>query len=1183
MTNSTTATLSLEEQLEELRRHNALLESQVRQRTFELQVLYDLSHQIGYTLNYDDLFRLMLQHLHRVVPYAVAGSILLLEGGPCELVIQYTRPIQPSLMEEIRRRMLTTLARISGKKTTNVQVYLRTYEVFRTSALQTPLSAVESVFQVPLIVGPEREVVGLLFVGAEQPHVFQEEHVRILYTVANQTATAIQQVRALLESEEQRLENLVAALPEGVILLDEHRRIVLANPAGQNYLALLARTVTVGDVLTHLAQQSVEALLQPVPTRNHELTFEDGNGTVLTFEVSTQPMTAGPQAGGWTVVIRDVTGRKRAEEEIRSLNTILEHRVEERTRQLEAANRELMKEIAAHKQTEETLFQERNLLKSIMDTSPVGILVADREGNIVFANSYLARILGVPVETILKRRFDDPVWRWSDFQDNPIADEQSVFRQVVREGIMVRDVQQATRCPSGEKILLSINGAPILDEQGGVERVVFTVRDVTKRVRTEEALRLSEAKLRMILTQIPSMLWVTDTSFIVTDMLGSELTQMGYDPNAFIGKPVDVLPGGDHQPAIARGAHERAIFQGLPSGYETHFHHRQFQVRIEPLRDKEHQVIGCIGLAVDITERKRAEEEVRSLNADLEQRVIERTAQLEAINASLQTEISERKRAEEEIRRMQMFLSSILENIPDVIFVKDATTFRFLLFNRAAEEHMMLPRSAMIGKTIQEIYPDEEEYAQICLSRDSQVVRDRVVLEIPDEVVALAESPRIYHTRLIPVKDEKDTVRYILGISADITERKKAEAELQRAWHAARAATQAKSDFLANMSHEIRTPLNAVLGMTRLLLDAELSLEQRDYVETILVSGELLLAIINDVLDLSKIEAGKMEVSYTPFDIHDCLKKSLQLVAVRAAENRNHLSYYIADDIPQWIMGDYARLLQILINLLSNAVKFTENGKIELLARRLESSNGNADNSLSPQFMMHITVSDTGIGIPEDRMDRLFKSFSQVDTSPSRKYGGTGLGLVISKNLAELMGGTMWAESVLGKGSKFHFTIRTEPGLPLVAQPVGDQLSRPDLGKKLGEQFPLHILLAEDNIFNQKVALKFLENLGYRADVAENGIEVMKALQERFYEVILMDVQMPNMDGMETVRYIRKHFPPDQQPWIIAMTAHALQEDRQRCLEAGMDDYVSKPIQLEELAKVLRKAWNQFRGKELSA
>ena len=1197
MTSNHTATL--EKQIEALRKHNTFLEAQVRQRTFELQVLSDLSHQIGHTLNYNDLFRLMLQHLHRVVPYVVSGSILMLDE-PCELVIQYTRPFQPSLLEEIRTRMLTTLARIGGKKPGKNQVNIHTYEVSRGGTLQLPVSHIESVFQVPLIVGPQHEVVGLLFVGAEQPDAFQEEHVRILYTVANQTSTAIQQLRALLASEEQRLETLVSALPEGVILLDEHRHIVLVNPTAQNFLSLLAPDTGVGDVLTHLARQSLESLLQPFPIRSHELAVDDGNGSSFVFEVSAQPMTAGPQTGGWTLVIRDITGRKRAEEEIRSLNVELEQHVEERTAQLEVVNRDLLNEIAAHQQTEEALRQERNLLKSIMDTSPVGILMANLEGRLTFANAYAAHVLKVPVDEILKRYYNDPAWELTDYQDNAIPDEHSVFQQVLTRGETVRDVQQAICFAEGEKILLSINGSPIFDGQGRVEKVVFTVRDVTRRVKTEEALRLNEAKLRMTITQIPSILWVTDSNLMITDVLGSELARLGYNPNSFIGKPIDALPAvsslnapegggfcddGSNIPAHlragqARASHTRAL-RGLPSGYEVCFDQREFEVRVDPLRDGQKHIVGCIGLAVDITERKRAEEAIRTLNANLEQRVVERTAQLEATNQDLENEIVERRRAEEQTRRMQLFLSSILENIPDVIFVKDAETMRFVLFNRAAEQILALPREAMIGKTAGELFAQNPEYAEITLSRDRQVVQNRAVLEIPAETTATPDGQRIFHTRLIPIADagegeKRGNVQYILGISADITERKKAEAELQQAWHAARAATQAKSDFLANMSHEIRTPLNAVIGMTRLLLDTELTVEQRDFIETILVSGESLLAIINDVLDFSKIEAGKMEMVYEPFDIGDCIEKSLSLVSSRATEKHLDLSYTIADTIPRWLMGDRVRVRQILINLLSNAVKFTEVGEIVVSARPYGDGAGHGGNSVahndgqSPTFTMHITVSDTGIGIPGDRMDRLFKSFSQVDTSPSRKYGGTGLGVVISKNLAELMGGTMWAESEDGMGSHFHFTLLTEPAThtpphtELLKKPASDMHA-------MAQRHPLSILLVEDNLFNQKVALRFLEKLGYGADVAENGIEALEALQKHTYDVLLMDVQMPNMDGLETTRHIRDEFPLHEQPWIIAMTAHALHEDRQRCLDIGMDGYISKPVQLEDLIAALEQ------------
>ena len=646
----------------------------------------------------------------------------------------------------------------------------------------------------------------------------------------------------------------------------------------------------------------------------------------------------------------------------------------------------------------------------------------------------------------------------------------------------------------------------------------------------------------------------------------------------------------------------------------------------------------------------------------------------------------------DEVQRQRDYSEALVEHSPVAIISCDLD-MNIISWNPGAEVLFGYTQAQAIGQNIDRLIAWREDLYEEALGLNERAQTEGVFHAISKKI---RKDGSLVDVELsgVPVLVDGQRVG-LIGIYHDIT-------ELLRARKEAEAANEAKSSFLATMSHEIRTPMNAVIGMSGLLLDTELDADQREFAEIIRNSGDSLLTIINDILDFSKIEAGRMELESQPFDLRECVEGALDLVAARVFDKGLDLAYLVDEKVPSAWLGDVTRVRQILLNLLSNAVKFTDAGEIVLsVSTQAKPEVGKKAHELL------FSVRDTGIGIPSERMDRLFQSFSQVDASTARKYGGTGLGLVISKRLAEMMGGTMWvvSEGVPGKGTTFHFTVTSEPtravakkrqpvrgvqvplegkrllvvddnetnrriielqtrswgmvphevatpaealgliregapfdlaildmhmpgmdGLALAAEirkhRAADQLplvlftslGRREAGvdalefaafltkpikpsqlfdalvgvlsgqpvrvpqaaqdkfqfdKDMAGRRPLRILVAEDNMVNQKLALRLLEQMGYRADVAANGLEAVEAVERQRYDVVLMDVQMPEMDGLEATRQIIRRIAEEQRPWIIAMTANAMEGDRERCLAAGMNDYITKPVRGPELVGAL--------------
>ena len=664
-------------------------------------------------------------------------------------------------------------------------------------------------------------------------------------------------------------------------------------------------------------------------------------------------------------------------------------------------------------------------------------------------------------------------------------------------------------------------------------------------------------------------------------------------------------------------------------------------------------------------------------------------------------DITNWKRAGEALAKEHNLLQMLMDNIPDGIYFKD-TESRFIQVNMAQARHLGLTNpEEMINKTDFDFF--SEEHARPAYEDEQAIMHSGMPMvgKAEKETWHDGKEGWVSSTKM-PLRDHQGQIIGTFGLSRDITESIRMRDALKEAKEAAEAAVKAKSEFLAVMSHEIRTPMNGVIGMTDLLEHTELTTEQADYVETIRVSGETLLAVINDILDFSKIESSKIDLEEEPFELNVCIEEVFDLLAPRSHQKNLDLLYRIDPDIPQFIVGDRLRLRQILYNLVGNAVKFTEKGEI-MISVGLNSRNNKA-------LELLFAVKDTGIGIPIHKLEKLFKPFSQADSSITRRYGGTGLGLAISMRLVELMGGSIRAESIEGEGSTFVFTMKTSvpqnelnisksylhenefelankrvlivddnktnlqilkelcqvwkliprttsspaealrwieredpfdlaifdlqmpemdgiqlatevrkqrpkevlpfilfsslgtnvKGLDIPADLFQKQIFKPVKQSQLfnailevlaGKEFlqerrmktvqkeeeiafgpsPVKILIAEDGVVNKKILLRMLKQIGCAADVVSDGLQAVKAVEAVHYDIVFMDVHMPEMDGLEATRKIVNSRTANERPKIIALTADAMSGDKEKCIEAGMDDYITKPVRLEEVVSAVKR------------
>jgi PAS domain S-box-containing protein len=531
------------------------------------------------------------------------------------------------------------------------------------------------------------------------------------------------------------------------------------------------------------------------------------------------------------------------------------------------------------------------------------------------------------------------------------------------------------------------------------------------------------------------------------------------------------------------------------------------------------------------------------------------------LNSLLKKTTEDLKNAVVALKTRAEELSILLSTIPALVYFKDIN-LRYILVNKAFERFVNLPFYGIQDKRVEELIPDykTKDYAEM----ERKVIKLGLPLYNIEEVINFEDREVWLTTNLAPYRDNEGEIIGLVGISWDITFRKRYEQELEAAKEQAEEGTRAKSEFLANMSHEIRTPMNGIIGMAEILKQASLGDQEKENLDILISSTRSLLSLVNDILDISKIEAGKIELEMEDFEIRQILKDIENIMFIKAEEKALDYKTFIDPKVPEVLKGDPLRLKQIILNLVNNAVKFTAKGHVHIYVEAIEDD--------AKQIILRVKVVDSGIGISESGKKNLFQLFSQVDTSTTKNYGGTGLGLSIAKRLVILMEGEIGIGKSNGKGATFWFTapLLKSDSTPVISAKISPDKDYSDIPPKM-----LNILLAEDNEINQKIIEFSLTNSGYQVDIAQNGQIAIDMYHKNTYDLILMDVQMPVLDGYEATAHIRemesivlKNARPTP---IIALTANAMKGDREKCLDAGMDEYLSKPFTPNDLISIIRK------------
>lgn len=819
-------------------------------------------------------------------------------------------------------------------------------------------------------------------------------------------------------------------------------------------------------------------------------------------------------------------------------------------------------------QTDRRLQQIHRELAAIIESTQDAVVAVNLAGVVTSWNRGAEEVFRFSPREIVGRSVDNLI------PADRFHERQQVFERL-KQGESFIQIETERLRKDGSRVSVSLSISPIKSKSGRIVGVATISRDITDRLRAERQLARRTAQIEMLLDSTAEGIYGIDPEGRCTFANVACARLLGYaSPVEFIGRDMHHLI--HHGPEDSHcETTQCSAFRAFHEGHHVHVDDQKLwrqngtsfaaEFWSHPIVD-DREIVGSVVTFLDITERKKLANVEHKFQEKLKNLVHRRTDELERQTAELQ----EKNAA---LDQLKGYLEGVLQAGLRTAMIAVGKEGTVTLFNSGAERITGYRSVEIVDKTTPMLWHLESEVEARARELEEEgygpvsgfeTFIKKAVVEGYDENEWTFVCKNGTHRRVLlnvtALRSKGEVVGY-LGVGVDITERKRNEEALIQATRAAQAASHAKSEFLANMSHEIRTPLNAVIGLTEAVLRSDIEREHREHLETVLNSAESLLSVINDILDFSKIEAGKLDLERIPFHVRSTMQDTLKTLELRAAEKDLKLTHDVHRTVPDILVGDPGRLRQILTNLTSNAIKFTDQGNVALRV----TSHRQAHESL-----LKFEVEDSGVGISPADLERLFAPFEQADSSITRKHGGTGLGLSICRQLVDLMGGRIEAESTPGKGTTFRFEIPFE--LPDDTVPMTLSAPPSDSGVFAQPSRPLKILLAEDSIPNQKVVKAMLSKTQHQLDIANNGREAVRLYEQAngSYDIIFMDVQMPEMDGFSASAAIRKYEREHQITTpIVAMTAHALQGDRELCLARGMDDYLSKPIRRQELFRML--------------